>query len=734
MSSRLGVVAAVLSFVSAAPSQVLVIRDRIAPIPRPFEIPQVTVDASIREQVAQTQVTQVFKNAGPTTIEAEYFFPLPEEGAVQDLVLLVDGREMPGQILPKDEARRIYEEIVRKQRDPALLEYMGRGLFKTSVFPIPAGQQRTVTLKATFLCRRDRDLVQFVYPLSTQKHSEKPIGRLSVTVRIESKAALKNIYSPSHNVAIERSGDHHATVKFEQNNTIPTGDFRVFYALQDGQFGASVLSCRPLDTEDGYFLLLASPSVRTDRSKPVPKTVVITLDRSGSMSGKKIEQAREALKFVVNNLRDGDLFNIVAYDSSVQAFKPELQRYDSLMREEALRFVDNIAAGGSTNIDEALRVSLSMLQDRSRPNYVLFLTDGLPTVGEKNELTIAANAKAANKVGARLFVFGVGYDVNARLLDRLSGGNGGVSEYVKPEDNLEESVSRFYSRLSSPVLTGITITFDGTDVNRTYPQTLPDLFDGGQLVWVGRYKKPGSAKVAISGRVGEEPYRMSLDVDLASASSGGSYAFVERIWATRRIGVIIDELDLHGQNQELVDELVGLSKKYGILTPYTSFLAQEEVPLAAGVMLRRQAGDELRALGEVQGGAAQSQRRLKSAYRDAYSLGAPAAPAMTEAAAKAYKPGLGDITVTHDKDGRGRVVETVRQIGSRTFFRKEGRWIESTLTPEDEAKAVLIEQFSDDYFRLAGAQPSELNQYLTLPEEVTVRLADKVYCIRPAKP
>src|SRR5262249_920835 len=161
-----------------------------------------------------------------------------------------------------------------------------------------------------------------------------------------------------------------------------------------------------------------------------------------------------------------------------------------------------------------------------------------------------------------------------------SAGNGGTSEYVKPQDNLEEAVSRFYNRMSSPALTHLAIQFDGTDINRLYPQTLPDPFEGGQLWWVGRLKKPGLAKGSGDGTAGEGPYHVSIDADLAAASMGGSYAFVERLWAMRRIGHIIDQLDLHGKNQELVDELVGLSKKYGILTPYTSFLADDSTELA----------------------------------------------------------------------------------------------------------------------------------------------------------
>src|SRR5205823_5182068 len=128
------------------------------PIARTYEVREVTVDARVRDQVAEVQVSQTFHNPGSFEIEAEYLFPMPEEGAIQNFVLMVDGREIPGRLLKKEEARRIYEEIVRTKRDPALLEYMGRGLFRTSVFPIPAGADRKITLRYTQICRRDRDV------------------------------------------------------------------------------------------------------------------------------------------------------------------------------------------------------------------------------------------------------------------------------------------------------------------------------------------------------------------------------------------------------------------------------------------------------------------------------------------------------------------------------------------------------------------------------------------------
>ncbi|HEU5116424.1 MAG TPA: VWA domain-containing protein, partial [Isosphaeraceae bacterium] len=489
------------------------------------------------------------------------------------------------------------------------------------------------------------------------------------------------------------------------------------------------------------------------------------------MSGKKIEQARDALKFVLDNLRDDDTFNIVAYDDRVESFKPELQRYDRETRKDAARFVENLYPGGSTNIDQALGTALEMIRDRDRPSYVLFLTDGLPTAGETKETAIAAHAREANREHARIFSFGVGYDVNARLLDRLSGTNSGTTVYVKPDENIESHVARFYSKLTSPVLANLEITFNGTDVNRTYPRDLPDLFEGGQLLWVGRYRDSGRSRVEIRGKVGDDRQRITVEADLARPGEGHRNAFVETLWASRRVGDLIDQIDLHGPSSELTSELVDLSRKYGILTPYTSFLAEEPTQLHAQAANSLRARVELDQLSTVAGASGVNQRHYKKLYQDAdrpqvleraagietrsetlarlsgkpqSNAKALSGPAQAGQSAPLSEPGLivsspapaanAQAVAAQDAEGEVRVVETVRRVGQKTFFRKNDRWVDSSVTPEMEAKAITIEQFSDRYFDLARSQSAELNQYLTFEEPVTVNLAGQVYKInRPAR-
>ncbi|MHB8901394.1 MAG: VIT and vWA domain-containing protein, partial [Thermoguttaceae bacterium] len=559
------------------------------PLPEPpasYKIGELEVNARLVDQVAQVQVSQSFVNTGSRALEVSFVFPLPYDGAVDSLTLLVDGTEYPARLIPADEARKLYEDIVRKNKDPALLEWMGTGLFKTSVFPVPAGAKRTVTLTYSQLLRMQDGLTDFLFPLSTAKYTSQAVDKIRFRVTIETAGDIKNIYSPTHEVKIKRSGDRQATVSYEAEKEIPISDFRLFYDLRRGKVSTKVLSYRPAGDDDGYFLLLATPKIESQNEKLPPKTVVFAVDRSGSMSGKKIEQARGALEFVLNNLKEGDLFNVIAYDSSVESFRPELQRYNDQTRKEALGFVEGIYAGGSTNIDDALQTALGQLADSKRASYVVFLTDGLPTAGKTDEAQIVQRAKEANKVRARVFTFGVGYDVNSRLLDRLVRENFGQSEYVRPEEDIEDRVSRLYRRIEAPVLTDVDLqfTFDekqghGNPVNRVYPKGDFDLFAGEQLVMVGRYRTPGAAKVVLGGSIGDKKQNFDFPARLVEKSTDESFAFIEKLWAVRRVGEILDELDLKGKNKELIDELVGLSTRHGILTPYTSFLADENTRL-----------------------------------------------------------------------------------------------------------------------------------------------------------
>lgn len=748
--------------------------DQPVPLPRPiiigtrpvqppmsYKIKELTVQSRVTDQIARTQVTQSFVNTGSRQMEVSFIFPLPYDGAIDRLTFMVDGKEYNAKLLPAQEARRIYEGYIRRNQDPALLEWMGTGMFKTSVFPVPPGAERKVTLRYSQLLRKDHQLTDFLFPLSTAKYTSHAVEKVAFDVAIQSSDEIKSVYSPTHSIEVKRPSKNQAIVKFESSNQIPVNDFRLFYDTAKGGLGASVLSYRPDPNEEGYFLMLASPEFKAASAERPKKTVILVVDRSGSMSGKKIEQAKEALKFVINNLRKGDLFNVVAYDSSVESFKPELQGYNDKTRDEAIGFVDGIYAGGSTNISDSLATALGMIQDESRPNFVVFLTDGQPTAGETNESKIVEGTKQKNKLDVRIISFGVGYDVNSRLLDRLSRVNHGQSEFVRPDEDIETHVSRLYDKISSPVMANVVVNFDfdevkveeGSPVSRVYPRKVDDLFEGEQLVIVGRYKKDGLAKVEIKGQVGQSLQAFDFPAQLVKHSADESYAFVEKLWAMRRIGEIIDEIDLHGKNDELINELVALSTKHGILTPYTSFLADDQAPvsdLASAGRGRDRAEHLLRRLNEAEGKAAFAQRSNKKDLQEATKLPGAARPAPAEKPEDGASSsddfsgiaggGLATGPTLLDIDADKEVsITTVKNVGNQTLYKRGKLWIAANakdIDPsetEDEKQIKTIERFSDDYFKLIAANTASENAVLAVQkegEELIIRLREQVYRIK----
>ncbi len=689
--------------------------DYIPKIQDMYEILDIEVDAVLRDQVAEVSVSQTIHNPGKTDMEVQIMFPLPNDGVVQNFVLMIDGQEVPGELLPKDEARQIYEGIVNRKKDPALMEYVGYGLFKTSVFPIAVGQQRNISMRYTQLCNKQAEMIRFAYPFGTQRFSAKPLRKVSFTGRIVASKSIKNLYSPTDEISVKRDGDQMAEIRMEQTYVLPDHDFKLMFSLRDGEVGANLLSYKPDASQNGYFMLLASPSFTEGEKEATAKNMVFVLDRSGSMSGQKIDQSKKALEFVLQNLNKGDRFNIVIYDDRIESFANALVEYNEKNLQEALTFVRTITASGGTNIHDALERGLSYFTHTEMPNYMLFLTDGLPTAGNVDEKTIVSNTVARNTQKVRLFAFGVGDDVNARLLDRLSMDNGGKVEYVTPSESIEGAIASLYNAISEPVLTDIKIAIDGIKITHTYPSQLPDLFKGGQLVYTGQYRTPGSSIVSITGMVNGKNKRFEFPVEFVDHNQPSTHSYVEKIWAGKRVAHILSEIDQNGQNPELINELVTLSKKYGILTPYTSFLAREDVDFADASGMNEQAVDELQDLKVVSGAYANEQRTLKNKM-------AQSSVAMSKSDAF--------LSTEVEKD-KVEVTSNVLNVGNKTFFKKDDIWVDGLLEEDEQEKVLKIQRFSQDYYKLAAGQSAEFNQYLSVEGNVLVKLNGKVYNIVP---
>ncbi|HSA96448.1 MAG TPA: VIT and VWA domain-containing protein, partial [Acidobacteriota bacterium] len=504
------VLAGLLSLLAAAPAlraDGFIIPDHRPggpPVP-PLSVKYHHVTVEIVGQVAKTSVDQVFLNHFGRDIEGTYIFPVPEGASVSDFAMFIGNERVKGEILESAEARRIYEDIVRRMRDPGILEYMGRNLFRARVYPIPANGEKRVQISYTEVLKAENSLVRYLYPLNTERFSRDPLEDVSISVRIESPVPLVNVYSPSHKVSVRKDAEGRARVGYEEKNVRPDKDFVVYYSLSKDDVGLSFLNWDGPD--GGYFMLLAGPRFAAAGERVVDKRIVLVLDSSGSMSGTKIRQAKEAARFIVNHLGRGDEFTLVDFDDGVTALSDRLLPATGENVERGLKFIEAIEDSGGTNINEALLAALARMTGGDRPGYVLFLTDGLPTVGVTETAAILKNVAAADGRNARVFVFGVGHDVNTQLLDRISAENRGTSVYVGEGEDLEVALSGFYEKIASPVLADLKVAFEGIETDQVYPRALPDLFKGSQLVLVGKYRGRGPVTAVLTGQSGRESRR-----------------------------------------------------------------------------------------------------------------------------------------------------------------------------------------------------------------------------------
>ena len=638
------------------------------------------VDVAIRDQAAVTEIDQTFLNLSRIReVEGTYVFPVPEGAAISAFSMTVDGVALAGELLPADEARKIYTDIVRQRIDPALLEYVGRGAYRARIFPILPGEPKRVQLSYSEVIPERSEVRKYVYPLNTEKFSARPLEVVSVRVEIESSDPIKNVYCPSHPVEVQRVDDTHVTVIYADEATIPTTDFVLYYTVSRDDVGTSVMTYRRAD-EDGYYMLLAAPKVEVNEAQAARKRVALVLDRSGSMMGEKMVQAREALKFVLNNLNEQDQFNILDYSTLVSSYAPGMVEVSSETVSAAVAYVGKLEAGGGTNIHASLVSALDQLSDDGYVNMVLFITDGLATVGVSANGEILSDVAQKNGIGARIFAFGVGYDVNTHLLDRLGLENHGTSAYVKPGEDIEEEVSAFYAQVSHPVLSGLTLDFGGVAAQDFYPSVLPDLFKGSQVVQLGRYSGPAEATVTLSGTANGQP--LSFPQPASFPAEAEENDFLPRLWATRKIGFLLDQVRLNGEDPELVDEIVSLSRSHGIITPYTSFLVLEDEPpprLPFGAGFEKDSGADAVA-------ASEATRNL---------AGATSAP---------QAPDAGDAG-------------GVKVAGAKTFYLRDGVWKDAVTT--DNAPTQDYAFGSDPFFDLLSRVPA-LGPYLAIGTDVIV--------------
>lgn len=697
------------------------------------------VTVEIDNQVAVTKIEQVFVNEGSGLAEGQYLFPLPEGAAVSDLTLFIDGVPIKGQILDAKQAQQIYTEIVRRSRDPVLLKYVGRSAIQANIFPIPPRQERKIEITYSSIVTADSGLLSYTYPLRTDYASSLPVRETSVSVTARSRDPISTVYSPNPFVIISRPDDYTFRAGFEASNFRATDDFAVYYGIASKEINASLLTYRASAVEDGFFMLMLTPPLSVGADRVIPRDVVFVLDQSGSMAGEKWEQARAAVRYVLKNLNPQDRFNVVAFSTGYRVYARTLQPAGEA--EGAINWINGLEAIGGTDINGALTTALQAT-DRERQTIILFLTDGLPTEGVTDTRKIIENFQALATPNVRLFAFGVGNDVDTFLLDSLSSGYGGTSVYVRPNENIEQRVSSLYNKIVSPVLTAIRLDADGPILEDMYPSApLPDLFAGSQLIVTGRFRGEGTATITLTGQLNGQTQRYTYS-DLKFPANAGGQPFIPRLWATRKIGALLNQIRLGGEKPELVDSIIRLSVRYGIITPYTSYLIQED-----DIRLRRDGPGIIPPPGQpgativplmsratppaanYAGGPPSGAAAVDKA-REAGALQGAEAPAMLPTATSGGRAG-GQQGQEGQSGGGARTEppELIKQVGDRTFVLRDGIWLDTLYTPET-MKPVPVIFLSEAYFKLLDEHP-EIKEYLALGERVIVVVGDTAYEIKP---
>lgn len=700
----------------------------LPPTPFPLEVAFHKVTVAIHDQVAITSVDQEFHNPNSQRLEGYYLFPVPVHAVIKRFSMEIDGRDTPAELLDAAKARTIYEEIVRQLRDPALLEYSRQGVFRVRVFPIEPHASKRIRISYQELLNREDATTEYLYPLNTEKFSSRPLNRVDIQLTVDSSQPLKNIYCPTHQTEIIRSGKRQARISYESRNEKPDRDFKLYFSTETEKLGISLLSFQG-ENEDGYFYLVAGGGLEQTQGGVMEKDITFVLDCSGSMAGPNLRQAQKALLFCLENLNRGDRFNIVRFSTEAEKLFAALTPVDEESRRNARQFVQGLRAIGGTNMEEALKISLAGHKDNARPFLLVFITDGRPTIGETDEERLVQVIGDINVAQARIFTFGIGNDINTHLLDKITELTRAYRSYISPQEDIEVKISNFYQKIQSPVMTDLRLEVSGpVRINQPYPRNLPDLFHGSQLTLLGRFRGKGKGRLILSGLVGGK--REELVYQAEFGVGGTRNDFIPPLWAARRIGFLLDAIRLKGENKELIDEIVQLAKTHGIVTPYTSYLILEDEQ-------RRLRLGEIREADAPLSQISARDRDLESKNKEEFdNLARKTGSSSVQASREVQelsdafnvsqsRPGGGRMNLQNGKGGQQNLSQLVRNADGRAFYQTGSTWVDSRLQGTSSGKTERIRFASENYFQLLRENPG-ISPILSLGQNLRFVLGNRM--------
>ena len=727
----------------------------------PLRVIDHLVDVEIHDQVALTSITQTFHNDTNRRLEATYIFPLPENADLTNFQMSFNGKMIEGEVLPADKARQIYESIVRRTKDPGLIEFIGQRLLQMRVFPIEPGSDTTIKLRYQQINRPISGMSGYHYPLRTRKTAGQAYGLVRFAVNLHTTAPLKNVWSPSHAVEIVRDGEYGAKIAYEASGGSLEDDFLLLYDTDASDLGLSLVAHKPEKEKPGHFVLMLTPKQLWPKQSYQPQDVVFVIDTSGSMAGEKIEQARRSLQFCIEKLDDRDRFSVVRFSTGFDVLFDQLQAATRDNLAKAHAFIEAFEARGGTNIADTLQHVMTMRPrgdeaDQARPFVVVFLTDGK---GNRGPDEILAMLKNTDRQGMRIFPFGVGHDVNTILLDRLANEHTGRPTYVQPGENLELVLGDFFAVISQPVLTNLRLTLPGVGVTEQFPATLGDLYHGQQLIIAGKFSSAATGPVKLTAM--REGKQVEYSWPKAAFTNTAEAEYVPAVWAGRKIAYLIDQIRAHGESQEMIGEILELSQTYGIQTPYSSWLiVPEQQQVVNGRLFSRFPGRGRGAGGFGMGGgggfpgrrqAPAGARRAIGADTLGSTAGQGAPPLALESRLFQFGDEFGEVSLSEaelavaqesgevanliarknaalkqmrskDADRLDARLLAVRRINERWYHRMGAFLVDEEFT--EDTQVITVKFGSDAYFDLARGR-SDLREVLAANRLVVVLVAQK---------
>ncbi len=747
----------------------------------PVRMTQMTVQVTVVDGVASTTLKQTWRNDGAAEAEATWILPLPPGVVADGFTLTIGGVPVAGEVLNSDTARGVYEGIVRSRRDPGLLEYFGRGCLRARVFPIPPRGETSVTVGFRQVLPESLGLRRWSFAFGAAGAEGLAPERLVLDLVVRSRKAIKNAFAPLAAIQV-RKDDHEVRASFEGSSAgLPEHELAVYYGLSEAEFGLDLLTHRAAAEPEGTFLMLISPKREWQTSEILRKSIVFVLDTSGSMEGKKIEQAKAALRLFLLSLAPDDRFDVVTFATEAQPFFGERVPATADKIAEALARVERLSAAGGTNIDGALAAALRGPSEEGRVPIVVFLTDGEPTVGVTDPSAILAAVRTGNAARARMFVLGVGAKLDTRLLDTLASENGGARDYVREEERIDDKTRALFAKLSHPVMTDLVLAIDGLQPTQLVPAKLPDLFAGDRLELFGRYAGEGAHAIRLAGVVGGVRREFVYEGSFARETPAES-AFLAPLWAERRVGLLLDAIRLNGTDPELVGEVERLGREYRIVTPYTSHLVLEpglrvsasgpgagartseaspatlsSAPSSPGAGSSDSSSDgfflgraartktpELRALAEELSRAGvlpagEPEAKLVALAQQVASELQSSESRWNELGRQpSGQQAVDDSQYLSALMARGRapggsLLELfTRRVQGKTFVLRGGIWIDQALGQDPRAERTVIEAYSSEYFALLAARPT-LAPYLSLSARLIVQHGQEVFEIVPPR-